>query len=64
MKQRKDVLLSEKAFSKKKYFDEVLNFFLNYKDIDNKKIKEKYKDLININTHTLELSNWILSLSN
>ncbi len=63
MKQRQDILLSEKAFSEKKYFDEELKFFSNYQNIDNKKNKDKYKDLINLNNHTLELSNWILSLA-
>ena len=63
MKQRQDILLSEKVFSEKKYFDEELKFFSNYKNIDSKKSKEKYKDLINLNTHTLELSNWVLSLA-
>ena len=64
MKQREDILLREKSFSEKKYFDEELEFFSSYKNLDNKKNKDKYKDLINLNTHTLELSNWILSLQN
>ena len=64
MKQREDILLKEGAFSEKKYFDEELNFFLNYKNLDDEINKDKYKDLININKHTLELYNWIENLKN
>jgi len=64
MKQRENILLKEKAFSKKKYFDEELQFFSNYKNLQDKKNREKYKDLINLNSHTLELSNWIQQLKN
>ncbi len=64
MKQREEILLKESAFSKKKYFDEELNFFSNYKNLDNKNNNEKNKDLINIKKHTLELSNWIEQLKN
>ena len=64
MKQREDILLNEGAFTKKKHFDEELNFFSNYKKIDDKINKDKYKDLINISKHTLELSNWINNLKN
>ena len=41
-----------------------MNYFLNYKKLDHKINKDKYKDLINIKTHTLELSNWINNLKN
>jgi GMP synthase-like glutamine amidotransferase len=64
MKQREDILLKEGAFTEKKYFDEELNFFLNYKNMDDKTNKDKYKDLINISQHTLELFNWISNLKN
>ena len=64
MKQREDILLNEGAFTEKKYFDEELYFFSNYKKIDDKINKDKYKDLINISKHTLELSNWINNLKN
>ena len=64
MKQREGILLKEKAFSEKKYFDEECNFFLNHENIQDKKNKEKYKDLINVDTHTLELSNWINQIKN
>ena len=64
MKQREDILLNEGAFTEKKYFDEELYFFSNYKKIDDKINQEKYKDLINISKHTLELSNWINNLKN
>ena len=55
MKQREDILLKERAFTEKKYFDEEFNFFSNYKKIDDKINYEKYSDLININKHKLEL---------
>ena len=64
MKQREEILLKEKTFSEKKYFDEDLEFFLNYKKLKNDKKKEKYKDLINYKNHTLELSNWIQQFFN
>ena len=64
MQQREDILLKEGAFSEKKYFDEELNFFSNYKNMDEKDNHEKYSDLINISKHTLELSNWINNLKN
>ena len=64
MKQREDILLSEKVFSEKKYFDEELNFFSNYKHLDDEKNIKKYEDLINFNNHTLELSNWIKQFKN
>ncbi len=64
MKQREDILLKEGAFNEKKQFDEELNFFSNYKNIDDKFILDKYKDLINTTKHTLELSNWISSIKN
>ena len=49
---------------KKIYFDKELNFFLNYKNLDDNINQDKYKDLINISKHTLELSNWINNLKN
>jgi len=64
MKQREEILLKESAFSEKKYFDEELNFFSNYKNLDDKNSNYKYKDLINIKKHTLELSNWIDQIKN
>ena len=64
MKQRKDILIKEGAFTDKKYFDEELNFFSNYKNIDDKINNDKYKNLIDISKHTLELSNWISNLKN
>ena len=64
MKQREDILIKERAFTEKKYFDEEFSFFSNYKKIDDKINHEKYSDLININKHTLELSNWISNLKN
>jgi len=64
MKQREEILLTEQAFSEKKYFNEELEFFLNYKNLQDKKYTEKYKDLIDIKSHTLELSNWIKQLMN
>ena len=64
MKQREDILLKEGAFTDKKYFDEQLNFFSNYKNIDDKINNDKYKNLIDISKHTLELSNWIGNLKN
>ena len=64
MKQREDILLNEGVFTEKKYFDEDLYFFSNYKKIDDKINKDKYKDLINISKNTLELSNWINNLKN
>ena len=64
MKQREGILLEEKIFNEKKYFDEEINYFLNYKNLDHKINQDKYKDLINIRTHTLELSNWINNLKN
>ena len=64
MKQREDILLKEGTFNEKKYFDKELNFFLNYKNLDDKINQDEYKDLINIRKHTLELSNWINNLKN
>jgi len=64
MKQREDILLKERAFTEKKYFDEEFSFFSNYKKTDDKINYEKYSDLINISKHTLELSNWISNLKN
>jgi len=64
MQQREEILLKEKIFSEKKYFKEELNFFSNYKNSQNKKNEDKYKDLINLNNHYLELSNWIKQLKN
>jgi chromosome condensin MukBEF MukE localization factor len=64
MQQREDILLKEGAFSEKKYFDEELNFFSNYKNMDEINNHKKYSDLINISKHTLELSNWISNLKN
>ena len=64
MKQREDILLKEGDFNGKKCIDEEMNYFLNYKKLDHKINKDKYKDLINIKTHTLELSNWINNLKN
>ena len=63
MKQREDILLKEKAFSEKKFFDEELKFFSNYKNNQEEQYLKKYKDLTNINSHTLELSNWIKQLN-
>jgi len=64
MKQREEILLKEKAFSEKKYFDEELEFFLNYNKLQHNKNAEKYKHLINYKSHTLELSNWIQQINN
>ena len=64
MKQREDTLLKEGVFNEKKYFDEEINFFSNYKNLDNKIKQDKYKDLINIRKHTLELLNWINNIKN
>ncbi len=64
MKQREDILLKEGAFDKKKHFDEELNFFSNFKNVNDKIILNKYKDLLNTSKHTLELSNWIRSIKN
>ncbi len=64
MKQREEILLKEKVFSEKKYFDEEFEFFLNYTKKQKNKYLKKYKDLINIKKHTLELSNWIDQLKN
>jgi GMP synthase - Glutamine amidotransferase domain len=63
MKQREDILLKEKAFSEKKSFDKELKFFLNYNNYKSEQYLKKYKDLTNINSHTLELSNWIKQLN-
>ncbi len=63
MKQREEILLNERAYSEKKYFDEELNFFLNHNKKQEKRYIEKYKDLINIESHTLELFNWISNLN-
>ena len=63
MKQREEILLKERAYSEKKYFDEDLNFFLNHNKKQEKRHREKYKDLINIKSHTLELFNWISNLN-
>ena len=46
MKQREDILLKENAFTEKKFFDEELEYFSNYKNIHNEKYTEIYKDLI------------------
>ena len=59
MKQREELLLNENIFSEKKYFDQECDFFSNYKNLQDNKKREEYKDLINIDAHTLELSNWI-----
>ena len=59
MKQREDILLKEKAFYEKKSFNEELKFFSNYNNCQEEQSLKKYKDLTNINSHTLELSNWI-----
>ena len=64
MKQREELLLKENIFSEKKYFDEECDFFLNYKKLQDKRNKEKYKDLINADAHTIELSNWINDIKN
>tara|TARA_B100001173_G_C15972333_1_gene540598 strand:+ start:55 stop:876 length:822 start_codon:yes stop_codon:yes gene_type:complete len=63
MQQREKILLKEKAFFEKKFFDEELEYFSNYKNNQNKSQIQKYKDLTNIKSHTLELSNWIKSLN-
>ena len=63
MQQREEILLKEKAFSEKKFFDEELEYFSNYKNNKNESQIQQYKDLTNINSHTLELSNWIKSLN-
>ena len=63
MQQREEILLKEKAFAKKKFFDEELEYFSNYKNNKNESQIQRYKDLTNINSHTLELSNWIKSLN-
>ena len=42
MKQREEILLKERAFSEKKYFDEAIRiFFLTIKISKDKKNKEK-----------------------
>ena len=64
MKQREELLLKENIFSEKKYFDEECDFFSNYKKLQDNKKREKYKDLINTDTHTLELSNWVNQIKN
>mgnify|MGYP001177165176 FL=1 len=64
MKQREDILLKEMAFNEKKQFDEELNFFLNYKNLNDIVKLNKYKDLINNRKHTLELANWVSNLKN
>lgn len=64
MMQREELLLKEKIFSEKKYFDEECEFFSNYRKLQDKKKTEEYKDLINIDSHTLELSNWIKQVKN
>ena len=64
MNQREELLLKENIFSEKKYFDEECDFFSNYKKPQDNKKKEKYKDLINIDAHTLELFNWIKQIKN
>jgi len=63
MQQREEILLKEKAFAEKKFFDEELEYFSNYKNNKNESQIQQYKDLTNINSHTLELSNWIKSLN-
>jgi len=64
MKQREEILLKETLCYEKKYFDEEIEFFLNYKHLEDNKNQKKYKDLIDFNNHTLELSNWIQQLKN
>ena len=64
MQQREEILLKEKIFSEKRYFKEELEFFSNFKNSQNKKNEDKYKDLIDFNNHTLELSNWIKQFKN
>ena len=64
MKQREDILLKENAYTEKKIFDQELEYFSNYKNIHNEKYSEVYKDLINLESHTLELSNWIGQFKN
>ena len=64
MKQREELLLKENIFSDKKNFDEECEFFSNYRKLQHNIKREKYKDLINIDAHTLELSNWINQLKN
>ena len=64
MKQREDILLKEGAFNEKKQFNEELNFFLNYKNVNDILKLNKYKDLINKSKHTLELANWVSNLKN
>jgi len=63
MKQREDILLKEKTFPDKKSFNEELEFFSNYKIKDNYKCQKKYSDLIDIDAHTKELSNWVKQLT-
>ena len=62
MQQREEILLKKKHFLKK-IFDEELEYFSNYKNNKNESQIQQYKDLTNINSHTLELSNWIKSLN-
>ena len=63
MQQREEILLKEKAFTEKKFFDEEIEYFSNYKNNHNEIQIQKYKDLTNIKNHTLELSNWLKSLN-
>ena len=48
MQQREEILLKEKAFSEKKFFDEELEYFSNYKNNKNESQIQQYKDLTNI----------------
>ena len=59
MDQRKEILLKEKAYNSEKDFIDQKNYFVNYKNLQDKQLKEEYSDLIDERIHTLELSNWI-----
>ena len=63
MKMREKILLKEKSFSEKKFFDEQLNCFCNLDKLSNDKAKKKYEDLFNIGAHTKELSNWLKKIT-
>ena len=60
MKQREKILLEEGVYSSKEEFNSFLNFFSNvhkFKDIQNTLALSE--NIINEESHTLELLNWI-----
>ena len=64
MQQREEILLNEKIFETKKEFEDQKNFFLNTNKTNDEEKIQKYNDLINNTSHTLELANWIAELKN